>query len=536
MQAKNFNFPFIFIMTFMLGWYLPVSPAVALGTKIGTPNGLVPIEQLSVGDLIISYNPADNSFPIVKIKHISSYRLESGLVIQTDQGSIGTSPDQFFYDYAQNDFIRAKDLHKGQSFLSSRNFEQYECLDINVIDQSMIYYELTVDEPHLFFSSDAQVLAHNFVAAAPLVYPITQWVLGAAVASVSLYGIQKIFTNLEEGKNYIINQMQLFSNQFSIKSYSNKNISYTANPPLIAEIQPNPQVYREIMVSPFLHGPMCITAQITDNGDIECILNVWYFNYYDNTHKRNIFSWKELGRKTFDYDYSLVKTFIEEENKKQLDNLRTVIKTWPQSLIKKLSKCNFDIKAINQLSGHGSLKQIIYGITFDVYAMYQMVSKNIPPLLVRYVLKCGKYIPSCWPNCSICFDTQHTIAVVIEKKSKKVISVVLYNEINELQPEESVTKGEGAPPKTVEDILKGAKQGRKTKGKTKQFEKPGGYKEALEDFESLAPKDVKNIPTGKVGVLPDGRRVNVRTQSDEGRPTLEIQDGNSDKKIKIRYG
>lgn len=46
-------------------------------------------------------------------------------------------------------------------------------------------------------------------------------------------------------------------------------------------------------------------------------------------------------------------------------------------------------------------------------------------------------------------------------------------------------------------------------------------------------KDVRDIPTGKLGKLPDGRTVNVRTKSSEGRPTLEIYDGKNS--TKIRY-
>ncbi|MBQ4024707.1 MAG: hypothetical protein II611_04880 [Treponema sp.] len=36
------------------------------------------------------------------------------------------------------------------------------------------------------------------------------------------------------------------------------------------------------------------------------------------------------------------------------------------------------------------------------------------------------------------------------------------------------------------------------------------------------------------GELPDGRRVNVRDHSSDGRPTLEVQEGKN--RIKVRYG
>lgn len=46
-------------------------------------------------------------------------------------------------------------------------------------------------------------------------------------------------------------------------------------------------------------------------------------------------------------------------------------------------------------------------------------------------------------------------------------------------------------------------------------------------------QNVRDIPGGKVGTLPDGRTVNVRTKSSDGRPTLEIYDGKNS--TKIRY-
>jgi hypothetical protein len=92
--------------------------------------------------------------------------------------------------------------------------------------------------------------------------------------------------------------------------------------------------------------------------------------------------------------------------------------------------------------------------------------------------------------------------------------------------------------KTVEDILVGTLPGRETAGKAKQYIKTGGYEDAMEDFESLEPKDIKSMvgKEGKVGILPDGRKVNVRVESHDGRPTLEIQPvGGKGKVIKIRY-
>ena len=94
--------------------------------------------------------------------------------------------------------------------------------------------------------------------------------------------------------------------------------------------------------------------------------------------------------------------------------------------------------------------------------------------------------------------------------------------------------------RSVNKVLKGAKPGNKTKGPTTQYEKTGGYGQAEKDFYSLdlekgsvrdrTDEKGKRIKTGR---LRDGRNVNVRENSTEGHPTLEIQSGKN--RIKVRY-
>ena len=88
----------------------------------------------------------------------------------------------------------------------------------------------------------------------------------------------------------------------------------------------------------------------------------------------------------------------------------------------------------------------------------------------------------------------------------------------------------------LDKVLAEAKDGRKTNGPSTQFEKTGGYSEAKEDFDSLHPTEVKDIPDGETGILADGRHVTVRVGSRDGRPTLEIYDTVTKNKEKVRYG
>jgi hypothetical protein len=82
--------------------------------------------------------------------------------------------------------------------------------------------------------------------------------------------------------------------------------------------------------------------------------------------------------------------------------------------------------------------------------------------------------------------------------------------------------------------IPGATPGRETKGRSKQFEKPGDLGTANEDFDNLGPSNVRDLGDGKrTGTLPDGSTVTVYPESSVGPPTVEIQQGRT--RLKVRY-
>ncbi len=117
--------------------------------------------------------------------------------------------------------------------------------------------------------------------------------------------------------------------------------------------------------------------------------------------------------------------------------------------------------------------------------------------------------------------------------------LILKQEITRERP-----AAQGGKIKTVDDILKDAEpftdnKKRSDQGRADIYVKPGGFDDALQDFESLGPtniREIRNGNKGKVGDLPDGRTANVRVKSDDGRATLEIYNPVDEKSIKIRYG
>jgi len=89
--------------------------------------------------------------------------------------------------------------------------------------------------------------------------------------------------------------------------------------------------------------------------------------------------------------------------------------------------------------------------------------------------------------------------------------------------------------KTIDDMKTNAEQGNDTDGKSKQYIKNGDFEDAKRDFESFMPSNVRPIPNGLAGDLPNGHTINVRVKSSEGSPTLEIFNPANKKKIKFRY-
>lgn len=121
---------------------------------------------------------------------------------------------------------------------------------------------------------------------------------------------------------------------------------------------------------------------------------------------------------------------------------------------------------------------------------------------------------------------------------KKAFSDTVDNVINAFDSlkADAEKEAESESADRINDVLKGKTKDRTTSGNTNIYEGDGGDKQAEEDFDKLTEgSSTTTYSNGtKVGELPDGTKVNVRTKSSDGRTTLEIQ-GTGKFKIKIRY-
>lgn len=166
---------------------LQVFSGIASGTQIAKSGEPILIENLVVGSKISGYTAEDNSFSDVLVENIEHEEIEGFYVITTDKGVIEASGDQLFYEIVSQKFIRAEKLKPGD-FLLTKNSEALPCISVEYKSGLTKVYDLTLEEPHLFFSSEAQVLMHNtpiLILTIPPVVPVVVTAL-ACVGAVAL--------------------------------------------------------------------------------------------------------------------------------------------------------------------------------------------------------------------------------------------------------------------------------------------------------------------------------------------------------------
>ena len=125
-------------------------------------------------------------------------------------------------------------------------------------------------------------------------------------------------------------------------------------------------------------------------------------------------------------------------------------------------------------------------------------------------------------------------------KTSAVAALALFQDGQQQGPENSnkLKQSNKTQSKNVKDLIDTAKFSNETRTRTKVYEKPGTYEDALRDFESLNLKNVRNCSSPrrlmKLGELENGKTVGVRSNSTlDGRATLELIQ--NEKSIKIRY-
>lgn len=354
-----------------------------------------------------------------------------------------------------------------------------------------------------------------------------------------------------------------------------------------------PELYRQIAANRSNFGVYAAVAAVTNKGKIACTLLISELNFRKRTSSGTFLtSWKKIGHELYNLDDPFVKEFVKSEHIRQHNKIvDSINKIKDIHLHIKPFSNNYAKNTRDLEQRYGKLSKTIYGHTFDIHALLNISmhrinparvieaiydgtiiwpenskpiqcgtgSKKItdrPPLrkgCIQYPandtppprkpvfqmpekkpMNCGFKLPDLKPigcGTGVQLLKKENISVTYKPKNKYVLFADIHNPIDDNQ----VT--------TVEDLLKiyPEKKDQPKKPKSIILQGYGGYPQAVKDFYRLNPTHVRKNPKkeGLIGVLPDGRHINVRVESSGNVPTLEIgridKKNRDEKKIKIRY-
>lgn len=178
MHQKIYSVFFAFFMLFSLLLFSPslLFASILENTLVKTPQGLVAVENIHIGDELIGYDKITKQITTVSVTEITTCFVNTIITITTDKGDIPASPNQLFYDPTTSKWMQAVNITNAHALLDSQ-LNQCACLkkEVTVI-KPIKAYRITTSAPHDFFITEQEVLTHNFIPA--FVVGLT-WLFGA---------------------------------------------------------------------------------------------------------------------------------------------------------------------------------------------------------------------------------------------------------------------------------------------------------------------------------------------------------------------
>jgi len=142
----------------LMKWMFPCN-SFSSGTLIHTEHGLVPIEEVKIGDLVYSYNENSGLTELKKVTHlIRGDGLYDLVSIYIDNGETiqSTLEHPFFIE---NQWVNAEGLRENAPLFGISEGFKVKSLDKLRSDQPV--FNLTVEDNHTYFIGESGVLVHN---------------------------------------------------------------------------------------------------------------------------------------------------------------------------------------------------------------------------------------------------------------------------------------------------------------------------------------------------------------------------------------
>jgi hypothetical protein len=128
------------------------------GTLVSTEKGLIPIEDIKIGDKVWSYNEDTGKTELEFVSELFRNTTESIVEITTGSLKIQCTPKHPFY--AKGTWINAEYLKEGDYITSIKN-ELIKIDKIRFINSPLKVYNFEVQNNHNYYVSRNQILVHN---------------------------------------------------------------------------------------------------------------------------------------------------------------------------------------------------------------------------------------------------------------------------------------------------------------------------------------------------------------------------------------
>jgi len=183
MKFTKFKKKYYFVLLLLHLFTTVTNAGFIPGTLVHSSNDITAIEELSVGDSVLSFD--GHTLPFCSIVDVHK-KLEEHVasILLDDNQLIICSQNQKFYLHEKNTWIYAKDLQPSDCLFCCHG-DFVSVASVRILQGQFELHELTVQDTHVFYVTERGVLVHN---ALPVVFGVA-WTIGGGVEFCASLGI-----------------------------------------------------------------------------------------------------------------------------------------------------------------------------------------------------------------------------------------------------------------------------------------------------------------------------------------------------------